>query len=106
MANEKRLIDLEKLMAQFRKTTIDDVFSNWGELSPIVKSAVLRLATKYRAIILSAPPVDAVEVVRCKDCVHMRKKFNSRYCKVWHALNGMGDDGFCNYGERKDGDQS
>ena len=44
--------------------------------------------------------------VRCKDCVHMRKKFNARYCKVWRAFNGMGDEGFCNYGERKDGDQS
>jgi hypothetical protein len=46
--------------------------------------------------------VDAVEVVRCKDCVHMKKQFNGRFCDVWCLYNGDGDEGFCNYGERKD----
>ena len=25
-----------------------------------------------------------------------------RWCHVWNGINGMGDEGFCNYGERKD----
>lgn len=41
-------------------------------------------------------------LVRCKNCVHMKKQFGARYCEVWTMFNGMGDDGFCNYGERKD----
>ncbi len=45
---------------------------------------------------------DDVRVVRCKNCVHMKKQFNARYCEVWTMFNGMGDDGFCNYGERKE----
>ena len=49
-----------------------------------------------------AQAVDAVEVVRCKDCVHMKNQFHARWCNVWCMYNGMGDDGFCNYGERKE----
>ena len=43
---------------------------------------------------------DSVKVVHCKDCIHMKVKFNARFCEVWCMINGMGDDGFCNYGER------
>ena len=43
-----------------------------------------------------------VEVVRCKDCIHMENSAQFRHCRVWGAINGMGDEGFCNYGERKD----
>jgi hypothetical protein len=45
-----------------------------------------------------------VEVVRCKDCVHQKEHHNGRFCDVWCMFNGMGDEGFCNYGERKDND--
>ena len=41
------------------------------------------------------------ELVRCKDCVHMKQQFNARFCEVWCLFNGDGDEGFCNYGERK-----
>ena len=47
--------------------------------------------------------VDAVPVVRCKDCKHMEIDRGGRFCHVWGGYNGMGDDGFCNYGERKEG---
>lgn len=54
--------------------------------------------------ISEAPTIDAVEVVRCRECKHMIPQSHTRYCTVWNAVNGMGDDGFCNYGERKEGD--
>ena len=49
---------------------------------------------------------DAVEVVRCKDCENYqtdwKPHFNDRhYCAVMDSF--MPVDGFCNYGERKDG---
>lgn len=48
-----------------------------------------------------------VEVVRCKDCKHMEMTPDClRWCHVWQGINGMGDDGFCNYGERKDNDST
>lgn len=54
-------------------------------------------------MIKTAPTVDAVPVVRCRECKHMIPQSHTRYCTVWNAVNGMGDDGFCNYGERKEG---
>ena len=46
--------------------------------------------------IKSAPTVDAVPVVRCKDC---------KYFKTWLCQNEDNyDDWFCADGERKDGD--
>ena len=53
--------------------------------------------------ISEAPTIDAVPVVRCRECKHMIPQSHTRYCTVWNAVNGMGDDGFCNYGERKEG---
>lgn len=47
-----------------------------------------------------APTVDAVEVVRCKEC----KYYNVFRLECHNAhMNGyIGADGFCSYGERKD----
>lgn len=49
-----------------------------------------------------APTVDAVPVVRCRDCKHMCRDNVGIFCKVWNGYNGCGYDGFCNYGERKE----
>ena len=48
-------------------------------------------------------PLDVEAVVRCRECKHMIPQSHTRYCTVWNAVNGMGDEGFCNYGERKEG---
>lgn len=59
-------------------------------------------------LIDDAPTVDAVEVVRCRDC-----KFGKHFgdledewinCGNLHGKPLMPFDGFCSYGERKDGD--
>ena len=57
------------------------------------------------------PPVDAVKVVRCKDCRHTFicncvscRQSVSYYCGKY-GKHMMPDD-FCSYGERKDGDMN
>ena len=55
----------------------------------------------YRSI-GKMPAADVVEVVRCKDCKHMEIEPCGRYCHVWGFFNGAGDEGFCNYGERRE----
>ena len=45
-----------------------------------------------------APAVDAVPVVRCKDCKHYAA------CKRYGDLSRPNDDDFCSYGERRDED--
>ena len=57
-------------------------------------------------IALDKSTVDAVEVVRCKDCKHW-KNFKHLGCtdfvKVCGLANYMiGENGYCMYGERKD----
>lgn len=46
--------------------------------------------------IADAPTVDAVEVVRCKDCKH-------RYSDSWCEYVDDDDNFYCARGERKDG---
>ena len=54
----------------------------------------------------SAPTVDAVEVVRCKDCKYrFKNNGHSRDgCPIVDAKIWMDDDDFCSHGERKEGD--
>lgn len=48
----------------------------------------------------NAPTVDAVEVVRCKDCKYNR---GSKKCLNPDSFFAVSkDDDFCSYGERKD----
>lgn len=55
-----------------------------------------------------APTVDAVEVVRCKDCKRWERhtEVNRDYggCRRYNST--MRYDDFCSYGERKDGDNN
>lgn len=77
------------------------------------KNAVLDLlvgkVSTIRAVLivkaLEDLSVDAVPVVRCKDCKHMAVTgIGFRWCKSWERIQTMGDDGFCNFGERRDND--
>lgn len=47
--------------------------------------------------------IDAVPVVRCKDCVHGININNIIACTEFCMVSHKPED-FCNYGERKDGD--
>ena len=118
MANEKRLIDLDKLVAHFRATKIDEVFPNWKELFPSTQAAIIRLTTKYRAIVLNAPIVDAVEVVHGKwvktkeslgwnevDCVECYICHESWLSDVDDSFDYLEHWHFCpNCGAKMDGD--
>ena len=63
-------------------------------------------------IIDNAPTIDAVPVVRCKDCKYYRygKYFTGvKFCQrlPYYAAEGglnTADDGFCSCGERKEGE--
>lgn len=52
--------------------------------------------------IWNAPTVDAVEVVRCKDCKHnsLNRISGNAYCDLGIRLCHLDD--FCSYGERRD----
>lgn len=52
------------------------------------------------------PTIDAVPVVRCKDCKFQTTKAHTSvgFCEVWQGYNGLGDEGYCVYGERREND--
>ena len=105
MANEKRLIDANGLMDAFRRYMVERC-----DRVKCVSEENCKTCEKpclWRKIVSIAPTVDAVEVVRCKDCVN--------YCGFEHCKNGICDvdsvskravypDDFCSYGERREGE--
>ena len=60
---------------------------------------------KARKMMEDAPTIDAVEVVRCRDCKYrFKNNGHSRDgCPIVDAKIWMDDDDFCSHGERKDG---
>lgn len=90
--NDKRLIDANRAM---------EIIRNQGIAHPNAYHL-----TNYATLILrEAPTVDAVEVVRCRECKHCDPE-------NYHCDHPMGTvaplrrepDDFCSYGERKEGD--
>lgn len=58
-------------------------------------------------MIEDAPTVDAVEVVRCKNCVHYGGVTFGFMCRKFSGIDTkicMPADGYCSYGERKVGE--
>lgn len=85
----KRLIDAEELKRRMIAFTTG---ANTNYL--VIENIVM--------MINQADTVDAVEVCYCKDCKHMEiTPDNLRWCNAWNGINGMGDEGYCNYGERR-----
>ena len=61
--------------------------------------------TNYAMLILrESPTVDAVEVVRCKDCKWLYSEMDDYCCRSHRGLARICENSFCSYGERKEGD--
>ena len=62
--------------------------------------------TDVANLLLHAPTVDAVPVVRCRDCKHyeIHKPKVLENCERNGYIIPMKPDDFCSYGERKEGD--
>jgi hypothetical protein len=60
--------------------------------------------SKIQRLIADTPTVDAVLVVRCKDCIYTRKLYGRLVCK-YGTCSGciLREDFFCANGERKEG---
>ena len=75
------LIDRRKLVSDFWNGVEDCSILSYEDTDDLIENA---------------PTVDAVEVVRCKDC---KNRPCNRVCKIFKRQ--MGDDCYCFYGERK-----
>lgn len=101
--NDMRLIDAEALLEELNN--LEPLCAN-----KFVKQGLDDGLHYYMPKILETQPtIDAVPVVRCKDCKHWGGVVFGNVCRRWSApLAGMRNDtkpdDFCSYGERKDGD--
>ena len=90
--SEKRLIDANALLKDILTAGIGKTIIEYSE-------------SDIGYMIRKRPTVDAVEVVRCKDCKYWQDN-NDGYpheeCRWWHGET-PDDNDFCSYGERKEG---
>ena len=64
----------------------------------------LTLLLQVRDAVMDCPTIDAVPVVRCKDCDHRTHDGAGKpYCLALEMYLNKELDFFCSYGERKDG---
>ena len=89
MADEKRLIDANALIKEA------NVEGTYGYVD--IKQ------------IADAPTIDAIPVVRCRECKHWHKETlfcdYTLYGEAQEHVNWYADD-FCSYGERKDSEEN
>ena len=90
MATEKKLIDVSQVINKMQACI--DESGEPGDSLAVMVFGVIMDALKEE------PVVDAVEVVRCKDCEH-RENETCPMETPWHKTR---DDAYCSYGERKD----
>lgn len=90
-----RLIDADALQNLFNEVSTS--LLGKPDLAKDVEHMV-RAFIMTTEMIQDAPTVDAVPVVRCKDCKH-RSKYDRHWCAYW--MVGVSSVGFCNHGERK-----
>lgn len=101
-----RLVDAEKILKQYERI-------DWFSISK--EGQFMRWATTDdnpfihyydgEDIIKNAPTVDAVEVVRCRECKHYdTADFDGDIlcgCTLHSAILDITPDSFCSYGKRK-----
>ena len=108
MANEKRLIDANELKEKLQEhhDFFVDGVGGFRYLTPKDKARVDEI-TNCIAEIVNAPAVDAVEVVRCCDCVACKVILDNVgaghcHCKKRYGLPEVDPTDFCSYGERRE----
>lgn len=86
------------------RSALLDVITTDGfeHFSGCLSSSEITLIELMRDSITEAPAVDAVQVVRCKDCKYYRTHGQIHgMCYYGTGMRFMFNDGFCSYGERR-----
>ena len=91
-----RLIDADM-------TDVIIIYDKGNELTQV--SVIREYIEKQREFLDKFPTVDAVPVVRCKDCI---RRYDTDECPMCFLIEGKyyeytNGNGFCDRGERKEG---
>ena len=95
-----RLCDFDEIKIQVKRQ-YEDCHGYSGNKKAIYREAILAV----RSILHSAKTIDAVPVVRCRECKYRFKNngHSKAGCPIVDANVWMDDDDFCSHGERKEG---
>ena len=93
-----RLIDANSIL--------DDFLKRYTEMEKDGKLvfAACEIKQDFADMISDFHTVDAVPVVRCKDCKWLYDGMDDYCCRSHRGLVRICENSFCSYGERKDGD--
>lgn len=91
-----RLIDADM-------TDVIIIYDKGNELTQV--SAIREYIERQREFLDKFPTIDAVPVVRCKDCV---RRYDTDECPMCFLIEGKyyeytNENGYCDRGERKEG---
>ena len=98
MENKKRLIDANALSNKVDESKHDNPHTQ-GRIRVNHRNE----HDHFLRMILDEPTVDAVEVVRCKECRHSEPRETYLRCVRFGFMSGheVNPNGFCSYGERE-----
>lgn len=107
-----RLIDAEPLYEKLMNFSVETTVSTSDTVEVRLKKIVDDVLEYYKKTISETPTVDAVPVVRCKDCAHVNIEVRDyamylpKQCELYCELDELPvkPDDFCSYGERKEED--
>ena len=87
-----------------RKDAIEAIKCNWPDSRYTILREALDMAVKALEDVTESPTVDAVPVVRCRECKHCDPETHhcDHHMGTVAPLRRTPDD-FCSYGERKEG---
>ena len=96
-----RLIDADQMAVDEYEAYMSAQVQITDDLKWLVNFAA---HSKIQRLIADTPTVDAVLVVRCKDCIYTRKLYGRLVCK-YGTCSGciLREDFFCANDERKEG---
>lgn len=93
-----RLIDADELIVELYQDQPMDWTGSDAEVQEFIDWEL------FRGMVINFPAIDAVPVVRCKDCKWLYDEMDDYCCRSHRGLARICENSFCSYGERKDGD--
>ena len=91
MVDKMRLIDADALMDAFNESDRDSALAEY-------------VFNTFIKLLYMSPTIDAVEVVRCKECKHRDPEDKKCDCGGFEragCIFAVDDDYFCSFGERR-----
>lgn len=104
-----RLIDAIALRKNLSSCYMNELYPDWRTLPELTRMRIEILAKEFRFALDHSPTINAVPVVRCKDCKNRGTSYECPFRRLvfteaegYHYEDVTLDDSFCSFGKRKE----